>query len=72
MVNQKQGSGWDGKNQTIAPLSENSEEYCFHENPPSDGPFAGGRRWLGPYSPRRGCVGLAAGHRQNLSPQDPL
>jgi len=32
----------------------------FHENLPGGGPFAGGRRWLGRYSPLRGCASLAA------------
>src|SRR6266498_4898557 len=30
------------------------------ENPPSGGSFACGQRWLGCYSPLRGCSGLAA------------
>ena len=32
----------------------------FCENPPGGGSFARGRRWLGRYSPRWGCAGLAA------------
>ena len=32
----------------------------FRENPPGGGSFAGGLRWLGGYSPLRGCARLAA------------
>jgi predicted metal-dependent hydrolase len=32
----------------------------LRENPPGGGSFASGRRWLGHYSPLRGCSGLAA------------
>jgi hypothetical protein len=32
----------------------------FRENPPGDGSFGLGLRWLGRYSPLRGCAGLAA------------
>src|SRR5262245_24410137 len=32
----------------------------FRENPPGDGSFARGLRWLDHYSPLRGCSGLAA------------
>jgi hypothetical protein len=32
----------------------------FFENPPGGGSFARGRRWLGRYSPLRGCSDLAA------------
>jgi hypothetical protein len=32
----------------------------FLENPPGDGSFARGRRWLGSHSPLRGCSSLAA------------
>jgi len=31
----------------------------FSENPPGGGSFARGRRWLGRYSPLRGCSDLA-------------
>ena len=32
----------------------------FDENPPGGGSFARGQRWLGRYSPLRGCSDLAA------------
>src|SRR5260370_852267 len=32
----------------------------FRENPPGGGSFVRGLRWLGRYSPLRGCSGLAA------------
>ncbi len=35
-------------------------ERILRENPPGGGSFACGLCWLGPYSPRWGCAGLAA------------
>jgi len=39
---------------------ETKPDSIFREDPPGGGSFGRGRRWLGPYSPLRGCPGLAA------------
>jgi hypothetical protein len=41
-------------------LRSNEARRPFAENPPGGGSFARGRRWLGRYSPLRGCSDLAA------------
>ena len=41
-------------------LRSNEARRPFAENPPGDGSFARGRRWLGRYSTLRGCSDLAA------------
>jgi hypothetical protein len=41
-------------------LRSNEARRPFAENPPGAGSFARGQRWLGRYSPLRGCSDLAA------------
>jgi len=41
-------------------LRSNKARRPFAENPPGGGSFARGQRWLGHYSPLRGCSDLAA------------
>ncbi|MFO1499352.1 MAG: hypothetical protein U1G07_13315 [Verrucomicrobiota bacterium] len=57
--------GWQGASTGASPqravtVRATKPDGLFLENPLGGGSFVRIRRWLGPYSPRRGCSGLAA------------